>query len=278
MISLAEVREAEAPPEIAAIYEDVQRTTHLPLVNLIYRHLAILPGALPYIWSLVRPGIASGAADGALQRVVAGISLPERSTRVAQAVSGAGISALDAEAIVTILDVYNRGNLLNLVSLTAACQVLDRSDPHAHASHLDHAPVRSIVQKPMRAIPPLPKLQELPAETAALVQALALLHGNAASAGVIPSLYLHLAHWPALLASMQEPLGRFVEEGGLANARAKLLQLVRVEADALARAMATELPRPGDHHAAPMRQALEIFTRHVIPDLVPIGLLLRRAL
>ena len=47
MTPLPEVAERDAPPEIAAIYDEMRRFTRLPLVNLIYRHLASMPGALP---------------------------------------------------------------------------------------------------------------------------------------------------------------------------------------------------------------------------------------
>ena len=61
--ALAEIRENEAPPEVAALYDDIRRVTALPVVNLIYRHFATLPGVLPWIWGLVRPALQSGQVD-----------------------------------------------------------------------------------------------------------------------------------------------------------------------------------------------------------------------
>jgi hypothetical protein len=45
---LPEIREEDAPPEIVALYDDIRETIGVPHLALIYRHLAALPGALPY--------------------------------------------------------------------------------------------------------------------------------------------------------------------------------------------------------------------------------------
>ena len=55
------IPEADATCEIAAIYGDIRETLGVPVVNLIWRHLATMPDALPWTWSVVRPIYASGA-------------------------------------------------------------------------------------------------------------------------------------------------------------------------------------------------------------------------
>ncbi len=72
MTLLPEVAERDAPPKIAAIYDEMRRFTRLPLVNLIYRHLATIPGALPWAWGLLRPAFADGSLEAAAGRVQAG--------------------------------------------------------------------------------------------------------------------------------------------------------------------------------------------------------------
>ena len=52
--SLAEIREAEAPPAIAAIYAALNNGIGIGQVNLIWRHAAALPGVLDWLWAQPR--------------------------------------------------------------------------------------------------------------------------------------------------------------------------------------------------------------------------------
>ncbi len=273
--SLPEIRENEAPPEIAAVYDEIRRASGLPLVNLIYRHLATLPGALPWVWGLVRGPILAGAAEPALNRVAAALHVPTLDPEASRA---AGLAPPDVEAIGAVLDVYHRGNLLNLICLTAVLAVLDRprrSTGSAAAAPGTRLEGPAALRQP---IPPLPKLTDLPAETAALVRSLAGLHGAASTAGAVPSLYLHLAPWPGFLAAMRDPLAHLVADGSLERARSNVRRLAQAEAAALALTMATDRPVPPDQVRVPMRQALDTFTRRLIPEMIPVGLVLRSAL
>ena len=40
------IREADATGDIAVLYDDIRATLGVPVVNLIWRHLAVLPGGL----------------------------------------------------------------------------------------------------------------------------------------------------------------------------------------------------------------------------------------
>src|SRR6266542_6127978 len=67
---LHEIPESEAPTDIAVIYADIRRCMRLPLVNLIYRHLATMPDVLPWVWGAVptrrairRIGCGLGSAE-----------------------------------------------------------------------------------------------------------------------------------------------------------------------------------------------------------------------
>src|SRR5687768_207550 len=119
MTLLAEVAERDAPPEIAAIYGEMRRFTRLPLVNLIYRHLATIPGALPWAWGLLRPAFADGSLEAAAGRVHAALSLPSLDPITPAALDASGLSRADREQVEEVIAAYNRGNSLNLVGLTA---------------------------------------------------------------------------------------------------------------------------------------------------------------
>ncbi len=55
------IREEDATGDVAAIFGDLRATLGIPLVNLIWRHLATIPGGLAWVWTLVKP--LSGTAS-----------------------------------------------------------------------------------------------------------------------------------------------------------------------------------------------------------------------
>ena len=59
------VREDAATGATAAIFADLRATLGVPFVNLIWRHLATMPGMLEWTWALVKPLQAS---DGIVAR------------------------------------------------------------------------------------------------------------------------------------------------------------------------------------------------------------------
>ena len=69
---LPEVRETDAPPAVARIYREIREATGLPFVNLAWRHMAALPGVLPWVWDIVGRVYRSGE----LARAAAGLRGP----------------------------------------------------------------------------------------------------------------------------------------------------------------------------------------------------------
>ena len=53
--SVPSVLESDARGEIADIYADIRKVLGTSVVNLIWRNLATMPGALEWTWSTVRP-------------------------------------------------------------------------------------------------------------------------------------------------------------------------------------------------------------------------------
>lgn len=262
MMSLPEIRESEAPPDVAALYAEIRTVSGLPLVNLIWRHFAALPGVLPSVWSAARPLVASAAMEGARGRLAAAIPLPAGSTANWRS---AGCDEADLARIRAILDAYTRGNLTNLLALTALRIRL--AEPEAPA-----AP--PLPRGPVPVAPPtldvLPSLANLPPRVAAEVRSLAARHN--VPEGVIPSLYLHLAHWPGVLSALPDWLGPLFAPGVLEDARYAVRRQAEQEAASL---LPSELVLPADTRIA-VRSALDEFTGRVIPDLLPVCLALGR--
>ncbi|WP_421993249.1 hypothetical protein [Roseococcus sp.] len=241
---LAEVRESDAPPETAAIYAKLREAYGLPLVNLIWRHFAALEGVLPWAWDSVRPALP--LLDAARERVRAALPVP-----------GLPMGAEAAE----LATLYNRGNLSNLILLTA---LLRGKQGEATTPG---APPPAMLPTPL----PLPRIEALPEEVARAVRALGALHGH--EGGVIPTLYLHLANWPAVLKPLHASLSPMMATGRIATLRDAALAAASIEADRLRPYLAAP-PAPPPEALATARETLRLFTSRVIPEMVPIGLML----
>lgn len=259
---IAEIRPADAPPGIAAIYADIQAASGVPMINLIWRHVASLPGVLEWAWTAVRPLVASEQMAAARQRIAHSAALPALTPRLRADWAAAGVDDAALPDLAKMMAAYVRGNLTNIVALTALRMRLD--NPALPAAVPTPAP------PPPRAapLPPLPRIEALPPALAGTVSALAARHDGTGD-GVIPSLYLALAPWPGLLAALPDWLGPLYEPEVLRRMRTRVVQSAEAEAQSLLPAFG---PTPSG--VAAMRPALDRFTRLVIPDLIPICLAL----
>jgi len=257
--ALAEIREVEAPPAIAAIYTALNDGIGIGQVNLIWRHAAALPGVLDWLWAQAAPALASGAAAAARDAIAAAISLP---TPVASP------KPRDHAAIATVVEIYNRGNLTNLAVLSS---ILLRTQGMVPGERATLAPRGAMLPAP----PLLPRLAALPPAQQAQIRALTAAHGLS-DAAVVPSLYLHLALWPEFLAWLPELLAPLQADRGLLRARDAAVAAAHHAAPGLIAALGVAPAPPGGLPEFLTR--LEVFVREVIPGMVPVGLFLRQAL
>ena len=70
------ISEADATGEIAKMYEDIRVTLGIPLVNLIWRNLAAVPGGLKWAWTTMKPLYAQGAVYAEAVALRNGQNLP----------------------------------------------------------------------------------------------------------------------------------------------------------------------------------------------------------
>ncbi|MFC7541621.1 hypothetical protein ACFQU2_22130 [Siccirubricoccus deserti] len=257
------MREAEAPPEIAALYAALRQASGVPLVNLIHRHLATLPGVLPWVWQAIRPPLETGTLAAARLRLAAALPAPPAPLPAADW-AAAGLAPEQRATIRALVEVYDRGNLTNLILLTALRRTLE-GEPLAAV-----APPAAIAPPPMLPAPlPLPRLEALAPPVAALVRGLAARHGEAgwcrASTSTLP---IGQSCWRRC------PLARpRLAPEALAAGRAAAVRLAEAEADALRPALDIRGAVPGGQAPAVLA-ALGTFTRQVIPGMVPLGLIL----
>ncbi len=271
---LPELPEAQASGEQRRIYAEIKRLSAVPMVALIYRHLATIPGALEWAWALVEPAMQSGRLQQCAWRLAAGAAIPGRRTIPRAALHVAGIGPHEEAAITQVLDAYNRANPVNMMVVGCVAR---------HLAGTVATPIEAQPQATWQPPPPPPSLPPMidPAAMQGPVRELALLltdrsDGRAASP-LWPSLYRHLANWPAMLgyasvlvvpefAAIDESTGRLREQAASA-------------ATELAKTLAPPpgLAPPEAAQREGLQSAIERFGRR-IPEMVVIGGLLRRAL
>lgn len=254
-MTLPEIREPDASPAVAAIYEGLRAGVGVGQVNLIWRHAAAVPGVLDWLWAQARQALCSGAAAGARDRIAASVPVP--------ALPRIGLP----DAAAALIETYNRGNLTNLALLTA---ILRRAEGMTAGAPGASAPIGAALPPP----PPLPRLMDLAPDSAAIVRRLAARHGLSDPA-VVPSLYLHAALWPDLLAQLPAALAPLFGGGALDAARMAAIAAAEAEAPGLIAALGAAPPAPAG--LQPFLGTLALFLRDVIPAMVPVGLALRRA-
>lgn len=270
------VGEAEARGDTAALFADIRRALGVPVVNLIWRHLATLPDGLEWAWTSVRPYYLSGAAAREGAALLGALPLPLLPRWPRSALHSAAVDESGERTVRTVLDSYDRSNAMNLVALTAlGLRLQGRAAP---------APAPACAPAPAGAGPPvegqLPALltpaQMAPA-TAELVAQLDRL-GERGDSGIPASMYRHLAHWPGVLRLAFALIAPLDHDGRLVSLIVAGQELARAAAARVAGELDTPGPAPAPATREAVQMALGEFTGGVIAKMVPICALLRRAM
>jgi hypothetical protein len=243
---LPEILEGEAAGTLAQTYDDIRTILAVPVVNLIYRHLAVEPGRLESIWAELRPNLAHPATH------VLATELARSADRVRPPVVAidpqdfvrTGVSVDDLRRAQATLAVYERANALNLLAVSALISgTRGTEDTGAQASPAGvHA----------NEILPMAELSSLDGPTRKILAKLSLAVAPPGDETLVPSLYRHLASNPALLELILTHVGHKLCASQLSSAA----EIVRSEATALA----SRLPCHVDAEPDPdVRSVLERF-------------------
>ncbi len=262
------ITEGDATGEIAAIYQDIRATTGVPVVNLIWRHLATMPGALPWTWGALRPLYAANTVASAAAPLRGQLALPAMLPWPVSVLESAGLSLSDRQTVGRILSSYDRSNAMNLVAL-AALQAHTRGQ--ANATPLPATEPGSSIQGDL---PFLLTFDQMAPATADLVYRLNAIGDP--DHKVIASMYRHLAHWPAFLALVWERLAPLAADGRIDGIIADNL----VTGRGIAARLAVQIPDTGNAPAQAVQKqvddALNLFIQFAIGRMVPLGSLLAR--
>lgn len=274
--TLPEVSVADAPPNIRAIYERMMVCAGTGTPALIFRHFAVTPGLLEWVWQAIGPDMESGHAAAHTFAAVA--SVP----RIA--LPAIGISDMvrcgldnDAQALVRVIVAsYNRMNPINLSLIAAIRALIAGTDAPTEASPSLPA-LPSDQPPPPRKIPAPVNLSDMAPDLQAAVLKLS---SAIPSPGVqvIPTLYRHLAIWPAFMLHLTPGIYDAIVRGEVKVRMDDLLRAMQpLIANVTSNARARTLPPAPIKDRAALSRTLDSFL-YTIPQLIVIGGALEAAL
>ena len=214
---LPEVTENDAEGSIADVYADIRRVLGLPVVNLVYRHLAVEPARLASAWQALRPNLTSRAADDAARQLIGLAALPSVGPLSSAALVAIGMNADRARLARATLDAYARANSCNLLGMHT---LLDGCPGTLEREHALEPP-------PALPILPMARLDTLPASTLELLGEMSVALVGGKQPVLVPSLLRHFATDPALLAliwtTLHPATAQLAARGDAVAARARVL-------------------------------------------------------
>jgi hypothetical protein len=262
---LPEIPERDATGITREIYGELKRLGGVPMVALIFRHLATRPGGLEWAWGAIGPAMASGRLQEAAWRIAAQARPHPIATMPRAALAALGVDDAALRAIHGVADAYNRANPANLLSVSCLARVLQG----ANGAGFSVDPWRP--PDPIAPLIAMIDVAAMPREVADLLDLVAA-SGTRGGPRLVPSLYRHFGHRPQFLALLVTLLLPRFEDGSIARSVAS----VREAMDAAADGLAGHLRAPPAPDAG-IAVALERFGA-MIPEMIVVGALLKRAL
>jgi hypothetical protein len=220
------------------------------VVNLVWRHLATMDGALPWAWAAVKPLYLAGLPDAAMVAF-------HRTMEVPRLASLAGEEPARVDAV---LASYDHSNTINLFSLGALRAWL-RGEV-ARDGAIEPGPRKAA---PDLALPKLASEKDVAPETWALVLRLNRF-GDEPQPLILASMYRHLAHAPSFLARVEGALTPVAADGSLRRAIVNNRQVAAELSSRIARDISAKRPVV----AAEIAEAVGLFVDHAIGKMVTI--------
>lgn len=251
---LPEVLEQHATGTIAETYADIRAVLGVPVVNLVYRHLAAQPGRLESIWGALRPNLGHPATHALAARLVltADRVCPRTRPLTREDLAAAGISPGDWGRALATVAVYERANALNLLAGRA---LLDGSRGSSSA------PPSAAPEDLPSDVLPMADLASLGERTTTTLNAISAAVTPEGGNTLVPSFFRHLASSPPLLDLIWSTVGQTLGSSATRQAGA----IIHEDAARLA----THLPRRVDPIQDPsVRAFLEWFIPTIATMLV----------
>ena len=261
---LAEIAEDDASGSVAAVYGEIRSTIGLPVVNLVYRHLASVPGRLEDVWDHLGPVLRDPGTRGIADEVSAAATAPDVEPIPAASLAAAEIDAPTLAAATATFDAYERGNATNLIAVTALLHGVEgRVAP-------PREPVAAPTPGPAGSLPAMVSPEQLARGPRLLLEEMSAAVAGRSRPVLIPSLYRHLTRPAALLALAWTVLRRPLMSADFEPRVQALVAAARTAVPGVAFAV----PRVDDDET---RAALGRFLE-ATPRMLLVGAMLRAAL
>jgi hypothetical protein len=243
------IAEASATGETADLFADIRVTVGVRVVNLVWRHLATLDGALPWAWAAVKPLYLDGLPDQAARRFRETMEVPKL----------ASLAGNDPASVDAVLASYDHSNTINMFALGALVAWLRGEAAGPVPSRGARLPAPDVT------LPPLASEPDVSPETWALVQRLNRF-GDGPQPLILASMYRHLAHAPAFLQRVEQALAPAHADGALERAITANRAAAHETAKHLAKAISAQPPAL----AGKIEAGVSGFVDHAIGKMVTI--------
>jgi hypothetical protein len=276
---LAEVPDGAASADLNAIFSDIKRLWAIDSPALFFRALAAIPGALPQCWKVLATHASSGHMQQAATAVTTMVESRLTTCNFEQiSTESLCLSGVEWGHIENALASYNRANPMNLMAV-AILTVRGAGSPNERPCTADQSVwqpseklalsttmlgVESIGAVALESIDRLALDSDRNPDTVSCV---------APRAALVPSLYRHLARYPAFLRFAAEVL----DSGHLRQQLAGLVDSARVVA--LERADAILAPSRLSSQRIGFSDDVDSLVRRFlvkVPEMVVMGVFLRR--
>ncbi len=271
---LPEQPEAQASEAVRAIYAQIRHGSGVPMVALIFRHLATLPGAMAWAWSVMGPPLAQGLLQERAWAMAEALAIEPVVMVPAAALAHLGIDAQAREELDRLGQAYGRANPVNLLALRLIALHLQGGLSQGEvrpAVKPDHGAWRP--PEPLGPLLPMIDLHRAPPDLLALMQGLSQRGQNVPESAFVPSYYRQLASRPPLLALASLIVPPAFDR--IDAAAEQLRQQATEHARALAASQSAPPPCPPELRQ-PMLAAVEVFTER-IPEMIAVIRLMQKA-
>jgi len=273
---ITEVLEKDASGEIAHIYAEIRRLWGVPNVTTIVRHVASVPGALEWYWSIIGPANECGDFQEAALEMVDTLATEPMRPLPELALRAMGVDASAERQLQDVYAAYDRNNRPNLLFVCVLRQLLrgaltDGTYEGAGTEWIPPAEAPSLVR--------MVQADEMAPDLLALAQAIGS-WGFPEGTAFLPGVYRHLANWPAYLSYAGAQIWPYLESGEILKAGTDIANDAAVAADAFIERLPSAgvgLAPPEAEQAEHMLAVLDSLTQKV-PEMIVICKLLGDAL
>lgn len=268
--TLPEVGTSDADPDTRLIYEQIMTLTGVGSPALIYRHFAIFPGFLNWVWDFIGPELENGylvREAPSLAKKVQRIPLPDMTKTD---LKDCGLAPSDIELLGAIFSTYNRMNPVNLVLITAIRNMI-AGEPSDDAGPTPLPPSEVVPPATTMKLPAPTNLRDMDEDLQTTIldisSAIPSTHGV-----VIPTLYRHMGLWPDLMRRVAPGIAAAIESGDVSKRMSDTVDAISpLTADVISRAIDRGLENPPLAEPTKMVETLDGFLI-TIPQLIVLGI------